>query len=176
MKNLQTRFRELFHGPAADSTAKASVDQPAEPSAWAELRRGASALEGRGSRLQKYGTLFATFAGLLGVLSLLATGYGALNDGPSSIASLHVPAHIQALYSESVNKAAAAAPAVGSGRAFSLSAGSALGNVTDNMFAFLDGTLLRVLAGIMIMVGIVSGVIRQSVVSMATGVFGGVML
>jgi conjugal transfer pilus assembly protein TraA len=177
MKNLQTLFRELLHGPTEESPGASSVAVPAEPSAWAELRRGASVLEGRGGRLQKYGTLFASFAAFLGILILLASGYAVLIDGPSSIGSIHVPASIQNQYSNSVDKAAAAASvAVEAGRAYSHSSVSSLSNVTDNIFDLLDGTLMRLVAGAMVMIGIMSGVIRQSVMSMVAGVGGGVML
>lgn len=54
--------------------------------------------------------------------------------------------------------------------------GDSFNSIWETLTDWMQGTLGRVVAGSMVLVGIVSGIVRQSIMSFATGVGGGVGL
>lgn len=177
MAGLQSLIRWARDGLIGHPSAPPPAGTSEEPSAWVELRRGAAALEARGGRSQNAGALFAGLAGALAILLIVLSGYAAWNEFPASIDSLHIPAHIKQLYTESAAGAGVPATAVvSSGSSSVQTAGAASAHLGLVLHDFLDGVLVRVLAGAMVLVGIVSGIIRQSIMSFVAGIGGGMML
>lgn len=60
--------------------------------------------------------------------------------------------------------------------AFAGTGGDSFDSIWVTLSDWMQGTLGRVVAGSMVLVGIVSGIVRQSIMSFATGVGGGVGL
>ncbi|BDC78650.1 hypothetical protein ACEP6V_21495 [Pseudomonas aeruginosa] len=165
---IRAAFKRNFGAPLAEKSGGAAP--MADP--YAGLRGGLVELS---ARAQMVNWLSSKVTGLLliGVflaVALLVSSY--ITQPPDSLPKLHIPDHIQTLYDRST-ESAAEQPS----RSFGTSHGvSALSTATDGIFELMNGTLMKVLAGLMIMGGIMSGIIRQSVMSFITGVGGGVMM
>ncbi|MCT5282627.1 hypothetical protein LZL19_30695 [Pseudomonas aeruginosa] len=165
---IRAAFKRNFGAPLPEKAAVASAN--ADP--YAGLRGGLSELSDRAKMVN---LLSSKVSGLLMIgvflaVALLVASY--ISQPPDSLPKLHIPEHIQTLYDRST-ESAVEQPS----RKFGTSHGvGSLSTATDTLFEFMNGTLMRVLAGMMILAGIVSGVFRQSVMSFITGVGGGVMM
>lgn len=84
--------------------------------------------------------------------------------------------HTQASNKRNIQFMAVMALMVASQMALAGTGGDSFDTIWVTLTDWMQGTLGRVVAGSMVLVGIVAGIVRQSIMSFATGVGGGVGL
>jgi hypothetical protein len=175
ISEYKSKFNALFTDPDAkeiESDRQASL--PLMSDTLKVLHHGVHLLSERETRIKKMTTRLAS----VGLATLVIAGaclfVALLLDPSTAISRIHVPEQVQKMYLEIVNTVLATNNTQGvAGTLY----GSAINDlVTSGPIDFLDGTTARIIAGVMIMVGVFNGIIKQSLMLFFAGIFGGVMI